>query len=318
MSEPSIDLPWIDETALAEKHPRIYHYTNKAKLSLILETGGLVATRYSDTNDTQECRALRKIMSDTMFDAGHVKIRELIARLGGDFSGSDDDFIKVFQDDARRCHDALLNSMPSTPFLTCFSAHEEAHHRDHGLLTMWRLYGGKGDGVALGFNTEKLRQLTIDIQKKNAVDTIFLDRVAYGSQDAQVVERLESFNGLADLFVASVLAVLSEQENCLRGRGADMMKFLMLCVTTKHQDFEDEREIRLTVFEAIPETIGDRQPLRRIGSRLLIHCVDALEEVIIGPSDDQDRVMRDVAEWLRIRELGDVEVRMSGTPFRNR
>ncbi|WP_304075606.1 DUF2971 domain-containing protein [Maricaulis maris] len=310
-------LPWIDEAKLVEAHPQLFHYTSFEALKLILGSGSLAARPFTKTNDAVEGRALREAIVQAMHDRGLKDIRGIFAEHNAEFIGTDEEFIEVCRQDAENCFDAIISANPSQPYLTCFSTHREQHHIENGLLTMWRVYGDNGHGVALGFDAEKLREITEQTQKYRAVDIIYLDEVGYGAASALVSKRMREFPSMTDLYMKAIAAVCCENKQVFLNAGADLMRFLILNLACKHPDFEDEREVRLVTMEALPDNVHGREPLKRLGDgRLLIKCLDALNEVIVGPSGRQDQQINRVVRLLGAYGRSEVEVRGTSTPFR--
>jgi len=52
-------LPWVDEDAIADRHPIVYHYTRVKYLDPILTSRGIYATHFAHTNDAEEFYGLR-------------------------------------------------------------------------------------------------------------------------------------------------------------------------------------------------------------------------------------------------------------------
>lgn len=312
-----MQLPWIDEDALAAKHPRIYHYTHASRLGPILTSGGLLATHYDQTNDRDEVRALRDTLVTTMAEVARVRARERLSR--GDIridAMSEEEFDSIIDADARTFFDIMVRVMPSAPHITCFSAHDQPHHRRNGLLTMWRLYGGEGQGVALGFDTAKLVAATYRIRGALAIDTIYLDRVGYGEDDPEIRRRLHESPDISELFSTFLIALFEGRTEIPDEEGSNLFKFLTLCASVKRADFEDEREIRIITSQALTETVNGRSAPTLIGSRVLLPILDALDEVLIGPSETQEELFQDVRNGLDAAGLKHVGVRRSDTSFR--
>jgi hypothetical protein len=165
-------LPFIDETLLAQTYPVIFHYTCEKNLDSILRTGGLYATNFQHTNDPEELRATRNALVAAMVQAVVPLMR--FARDVGTLKGlTDDRLLEVAQHDAAKFFDVGIRSIPTPPHIACFAAHIREHHKENGLLTLWRLYGQQ-DGIALGFDTTKLVKITEAIMQSEAIDTIYL------------------------------------------------------------------------------------------------------------------------------------------------
>ena len=255
-------------------------------------------------------------MVDLMAEGGLERIPTLFKQYSLSFSGSAEDFAKICYEDAKSCFNALIKGMPSEPEIACFSYHEKPNHIENGLLTQWRLYGGKGSGVALGFNARKIIDISNDSIKTLGVDTMFLDQVAYGAEMGQSADRLNEFGELPEIYARSVLAVLLDRRGIFEDLRDELMKFFVLCASTKHPDFADEREIRLVVSPAIDETLADRKRLSKVGKRSLNPILPALTEILVGPSHDQDKIAFQVERLIHTYERSDIQIKRSNTPFR--
>lgn len=309
-------IPWIDEDRIAAVHETLFHYTDVQTLKLIFESGGLLSNPFSQTNDSSEFRALESVMVDLMAEGGLERIPTLFKQYGLSFSGSSDEFARICFEDAKSCFNALIKGMPSEPEIACFSYHEKPNHIENGLLTQWRLYGGKGSGVALGFSARGIIDISNVAIKTLGVDTMFLDQVAYGAEAGQSADRLSEFGELPEIYARSVLAVLLDRRGIFENLSDELTKFFVLCATTKHLDFADEREIRLVVSPAIDETLADRKRLSRIGKRSLNPILPALTEILIGPSHDQDKKVSQVEKLIQTYDRNDIQIKRSNTPFR--
>lgn len=311
-----MQLPWIDEDALAVEHPRIYHYTIASRLEPILASGGLLATHYDQTNDRDEMRALRDTLVIRMAEVALERTRARLSRGDIHVDLPEEQFEAIIGGDAHTFFDIMVRVMPSAPHITCFSAHDRPHHQENGLLTMWRLYGGEGQGVALGFDTAKLVAATYRIRDSLAIDTIYLDRVGYGEDDPEIRRRLDDSPEIPALFSTFLIALMEGRTEIPETELGDLFKFLTLCASVKRADFEDEREIRLITAQALPHTVNGRDSPSLTGSRILLPFLEALDEVLIGPSNVQEALYQRTQHALAHADMKHVGVRKSHTSFR--
>lgn len=327
-----MELPWLNEKALAEEQPRLFHYTSADNLPAILKSRGLFATHFNATNDTQEARYVSRPLAEAMVEAAFPKLLALVKEKGAKLAMSEDETRAQMLVEATKFFRDMLKTLPTPPHVTCFSAHTLPHHDTSGLLTMWRLYGvsrSKGkrrrkwrndaQGIALGFNTEKLRVITEEIIEQYAVAYIFLDRVSYALDDPEVKRRVSESPEIADLFAGYFMArILGDDDWNPNIAPATMNKFVVLVPSAKHPDFVDERETRLVVCPEVDDERLQRGLPRLEGpkDRLVVRYFDALEEIIIGPSRRQDKLLKNVRFLLRSKGFGHIDVRKSQTPFR--
>jgi len=153
----------------------------------------------------------------------------------------------------------MVRALPTPFHLTCFSKHVSPQNDANGLLTLWRFYGGDGEGVALGFNTRKLVAATSSIQQSYALSALYLDDVRYGADDG-LRARLAEAPGLVEMFLEFIENVIHGRELDFRTRGQEMIQFIVLAACAKHADFVDEREIRLVATPSFPGHEKGRNP----------------------------------------------------------
>lgn len=115
----------------------LFHYTGLPGLIGILQNrGGLWANDVRCMNDTGELALGERILEDALNSASDFPSFSLLARL--------------------RLHPAYLSAQV---FGVCFS-------RNPDLLSQWRAYADDGAGFAIGFNTEKLKCLQLQVEGK--------------------------------------------------------------------------------------------------------------------------------------------------------
>ena len=310
-------LPWVDEEALAKAHPRLFHYTREAVLPLILSSGGLLATHYSKTNDRREFTSLRQPLAEAMFQQVLPLVREKMRTRALNFGGDEAKMLEIARGDAERSFDILVSAAPTPPHITCFSSHDLEHQVENGLLTMWRLYGGEGGGIALGFNTAALVKETEKLQEEWTIAAIYLDRVGYGTDDPQTAERMKAVPELALIYERAFKMLFNDLPALTDSQADDLLRFFVLAASNKHPDFIDEREIRLVTAVSIEPAHNGRKPLvSPAEGRLLIPCLAALEEVMVGPSDQQDALAEAARQALDAAGFQSIPVRRSATPYR--
>lgn len=301
----------------------LFHYTNKASLLPILQSRGLFATHYGATNDSAEARTVSRPLGMRMVEAGLPKVAALANQRGLKMM-PEPQLREEMLADTGVYFNAMLKSFPTPPYITCFSFHDRPHQKDNGLLTMWRLYGAsrdgktadEGQGVALGFNTEKLRVETEKILMSHGASYIYLDRVRYGEDDPEIQRRVNDSQSIAALYAQHVIDRLTGTKPNPIVTVEDMNKFTVLVPCAKHLDFEDEREVRLVVGKELDQSLNGRTPLAGPKDRLVIHYLDALEEIMVGPSKRQDALFNAIGATLRSTGFGHLTVRKSRTPFR--
>lgn len=326
------DLPWIDEDKLILEQPKLYHYTTATALPKILSSKGMFATSFGLTNDLMEARVAALPLSRKMVEAAFPRMLALAQSQGQGLAMSEAESKARMLEAAKDFYVKLLKSAPTPPHITCFSAHTAPHHDTNGLLTMWRLYGAhrekdkrrwrkqnEGQGVALGFSTKKLSEATERIRDTCGVSSIHLDRVYYGGDDLELNRRVDEAGPIADLFADYFIEMIVKRNDDwdpnMRVAVANM--FLVLAPSAKHADFIDERETRLVVCEHVDGTLNGRTPFAGPSGRLVVQYLEALEDVIVGPSNRQGRLFKRVRRLLDVNGLEHIPIRKSETPFRH-
>lgn len=307
-------IPWINEGALVNAHDKIWHYTSFINLRSILDTNGLRATPYSATNDRDEFFAAADVLCPKIYE--HAK--DALANEHPSFfewvrsNGLDPN--EELQKDSRTFYEAGLRTNAYRPHLVCFSYHSEHHHKQNGILTMWRSYGGPDGGIAIGFDTKEIVDKTSALQREFGYSAIYLDYASYGMGDAKLNDRLQDADDLFQAYFKFIDAQIKGKEPTL---GASVLhKLLVLTACVKHADFSDEREIRMIIGAPDQSKIYPK-PVEMHGSRMLIEIADCIKEIMIGPSKDQSAIEAAITHTLASFNRSNIEVRHSRTPFRS-
>jgi hypothetical protein len=282
-----------------------------------LESGGLLATHYAHTNDALESYGLRALFADLVYEDAFKLVRA--RRASGAFapSPSNAEVKRIIRADAETFHDAMVRAAPVPFFITCFARHDRTYHDENGLLTLWRCYGGAGEGLALGFNTRGVVAATEHLVGTYALASLYLDRVLYGADDEQLRSRLVESDGLRKSFLAYLDSVILRREPEVEDRRLEFLQFTVLAACAKHPDFTDERELRLVARPAMPgHENGRLSSLQEDGHRMLLPYLDALEQVIVGPGPQQEQQLRLAQATLADAGFAHVRVRKSQTPYR--
>ncbi len=307
-------LPWIDEDTLAKTYPKIYHYTDFQTLSAILDTGGIFATLFSETNDREEYRSAKHILCPAIeteakeyFTKNYPELREAIIDHG-------DDPDSVIRKDSEIFYDSGMKTTPFIPYLSCFSYHTEDHHRENGILTMWRSYCNSSGGIAIEFDTRKLVDKGNLLHKTKKFNVLYFDEVIYAHEGDRLKARLDDCGDLIKMYANFLGAQLSGREPELNAH--ELIKLAVLSACTKHPDFSDEREIRLVTV--IGERAEDqREPVPLIGTKALIEFADCITGIMIGPSRDAGSIEAAVRYNLEKFDRSDITIWHSKTPYRN-
>lgn len=308
-------LPWINESAIAQLHPLIFHYTQEKNVEAILGSGGLFATDYRQMNDPDELHALRNPLATLMTQSALPLLR--YARALGRFSPPVDmDLDQVARAEATKFHDIMVRALPSPPHLTCFCGHSDQHHRQNGLLTMWRHYG-RGEGIALGFDTAKLIEISEGLMQSFAIDGIYLDQVLYGTDNVALMQRMLQAPAILQNFAENLILMLQNLPEGPEISKESFLQFLVLVCGAKHADFRDEQEIRLVVTPAYEGQERGRTRAEQLKpGKIVLPYLDALKQIMIGPSANQEETALSMRTIMERHGLSHVEIVKSEIQFR--
>ena len=125
----------------------------------------------------------------------------------------------------------FLNEHVIDIYLLCLSEHEK--NNDDGLLSMWRGYGGNGNGVAFVIDTSKLVSLP--------TSPLILARVNYSSTET----RLQWINNKLNQFAILFKEINVPDEHFLSAAVRLFNRIKLYALLTKHHGFSEEREWRI-------------------------------------------------------------------------
>ena len=131
------------------------------------------------------------------------------------------------------------------PFVASFTTHEDDNHRNHGMLSQWRGYGGD-DGVAIVFDTKKLENL---LETEYQRFEYFSCSIADAVYDKEDLDLAGHFPGLFDeLRAFSRNSIEGEKNQALHTLINGVSEKLPSAVGRfKHQAFQEEHECRIIV-----------------------------------------------------------------------
>lgn len=132
-------------------------------------------------------------------------------------------------------HEDFINEGALDLYILCFTDHTPGD--TDGRLSMWRAYGGGGDGAALVFDTSKL--------DGHGDSPLILAKVHYGSNEARLDWLERKIEGFAQLISTSNFNE-TEMWNV-----AHLLynRLKLFAIFTKHSGFEEEKEWRLVYYK---------------------------------------------------------------------
>lgn len=186
-------------------------------------------------------------------------------------------------------------------YITSFSEIEDS-------LNMWGMYAANGSGIALGFHLETIRQHyrnflkctygqeEIDQHLKNA---LFLSRRTQGvffpdNGKSQIVNR-------TDEDIANMVN----------------MQLAVTCLAAKNEAYRSESEIRCFVRTFEDDIISFKTKNGTIIPYVNIGIAkDALKEIIIGPTNQQDISCKSIENFLELNGYKNITIKKSAVPYR--
>jgi Protein of unknown function (DUF2971) len=208
------------ETQFAHKKPLLAHYTTIQTIEKIISSKELWFSNPLYMNDLEEVR-FGLIESDRILKA-EQSITDACATPARKAA-----LLAAFDHYSRHY---IENHLTDT-YVFCLSEHEPDNN--DGLLSMWRGYGGSGNGAAIVFDTAKLNTLP--------TSPLIVAQVEYGSGDERRV-RIES----TVKSFASILGTNNLPDDKLHlAAHALLERFKVFALFSKHRGFHEEREWRV-------------------------------------------------------------------------
>lgn len=276
---------WADSVSqelanLISKSPGrvVYHYTNAPALIGMLESGRIWATHVSRMNDVMEYEIGVTFVTQS--------VGAILDRPSGELVGK-----------------AISRLKSVDTYIACYSA---ARNR----LSQWRAYAGTGTGYSIGLKTSEMA--TTDGRMP------LLEKVLYHRDVAEAVllrllDRVDEFlsrNDFGEVEVGYLLGMLESTFNNVA------------CIV-KHSGFEEEAEYR-HIYQPSTSALSLDTKYRsgRFGLTPYVELEFLqekrlpIESITIGPCRDPRSEEKSLGMMLAKYGYGNVEIRMSGIPFR--
>jgi CRISPR/Cas system CMR-associated protein Cmr5 small subunit len=296
-----------------EPHGLVYHYSSLTTLLSIIENQCLWATNIFFLNDRNEFKhglnIIKEESESLKNDENQYILKAIETQLGEQYN--------------------------SERYVICFS-------KKGDLLSQWKSYGNNGTGVSIGFDPKKLKlSLFGDISEKYIV---------YDRQKQSVIIKLiikeaidffapkkEQYDWGEYLFLKAIAIIVT-----------DLLEFII--ADYKDSSFEEEQEYRLEVkqFHYLSNNKGERLDVFfRTNERLIVPFTKIytktkdilnkkniskprdsedfelrikilpIEEIIIGPSSNQDDIINGLNKLLNENFYSNVKIIKSKIPYRS-
>ncbi|WP_428818819.1 DUF2971 domain-containing protein [Microbulbifer sp. MCCC 1A16149] len=290
----------------------IYHYTDASALKGILENDALWLSDQRFMNDPSE-----------FHHAIDGFIRHLEKKLHNEIAK---DRIKS------RIKRGAQTQMENRTFLTSFSSGD--------LLSQWRGYCPSEGGYAIGFNKEKLSSFLKSkaFSLKNSEGKSFshfdILNCMYDENEKQA-----NYNYLIDCSIPATAFIPPKGDQLDRRLDKILADYHFRHLTATHKDssYREESEVRILYSKPGPDIEREyREQLdaailptefREKNNYLLPYVrltgvLECIEEIIVGPSADQERAHNGLNDFLKLQShdkphLLEVTLRLSTIPYRN-
>jgi hypothetical protein len=274
------------------------HYTNRAGLEGIAQSGSLWATNFLSLNDeTEYFYAWKEIQSEALNYALERIPFDLLA-----IRPQVDEF-------AQQSITQLRTQLASTDgyghlYVTSFAAAKSPHQEADGILTLWHRYT-QLEGYCLQFEYSDLEHMLSLEEMRGSYSLLRLSPVTYG-----IDKNTLSFRELATQLGEQLLVMAKRhtEDDRIELKYQDhwapshlAAKLMYFCGTYKDPAFEDEREVRILAYpndKAVAHMFtgiaGKKRILERPDGKKHLALWDNWKpgiepkRIIIGPKADRD------------------------------
>lgn len=324
-----------------EKHPELFHYTDRSGVLGILRSQTLWATHYQFQNDPTETLImideLKRLIYSTVknvilerYQKSSFKNKRQLQSSGGVIRTARKETELLVDMMYKLAFEGMPNERPfSEPYISSFCSHmtDDEYVRKNGLLSQWRGYAGS-DGYAIVFNTRRLSRLYEKENKQhNYLYGHFSDVVYQGDEVAFKTE----FNKEIEIIIDFLLKLSSGNDQVSLGL---LESILSMFTRLKHRAFREEREVRGVLFplsnkafdEAFQGTPAKDRSKKRIkdichlkNGKPYIVSFDfersrklPIKRIIVGPSRSQKEAYRKIKD---LTQKYRITVQYSETPL---
>jgi hypothetical protein len=302
----------IDEEKFNNQKPLLAHYTTIQTLEKILTSNELWFSNPLFMNDMEEVR-FGINQGNELFNLS----KEVADACGTEARK------QLLKQHFAYCYNKFANEHVLNTYVFCLSRHDKDD--DDGLLSMWRGYGGNGNGVAIVFDTSQMNVV--------AGSPLLLAKVTYDTSEA----RKAWLEGLLSAF-CKILAASAIPDNKLFIPANTLFERIKLfALFTKHRGFKEEDEWRVvympdrdaekrleSMFHYSISPRGVEPKLRFRVEPIQGFTTDDLsltkiiDRVILGPSISSPIAAATVWRMLELLKQPDLKPKLRGSkiPFR--
>jgi hypothetical protein len=208
------------ETQFAHKKPLLAHYTTIQTIEKIISSKELWFSNPLYMNDVEEVRF-------GLIESERILKEEPLISEACLTPARKATLLAAFDHYSRHY---IENHLGDT-YVFCTSEHQPEDN--DGLLSMWRGYGGSGNGAAIVFDTAKLSTLP--------TSPLIVAQVEYGTGDERRLKIASSVKTFAGILRANNIA----DEKLHLAAHALLERFKLFALFSKHRGFHEEREWRV-------------------------------------------------------------------------
>lgn len=317
---------------------KLYHYCSNEKFFNIIKTKTIRLSDISKSNDYLEL----KLLNDGIFEAIWKKYNDEPFSL--EYNDLyDEDALKELLEEAEQILERDIETGRLTSFVICFSEKGD-------LLSQWRGYANNAKGVALGFETNILREYvdkTEGFLKLQPVRYVTREEIR-DIFDKYAEEILEELKGLREFIATEMTQEKEDVEGLMRFNFMGMIQSVITeSITLKMDSFNEEKEwrlfvpsIKLKAFIADFREDGNygtlnKKAIKEVRDRIDFNCTEndiipfitlkfneiindekkiAFNNIIIGPNNNITE--KDMSLYLYFNEFEGIKIEWSSISYR--
>ncbi len=223
----AFDPLWDDvrnESRYPAERPLLAHYTSISTLERIMSNDEVWFSNPLYMNDWEELRFA--MTQGAIAFRGHAGLKAALTTKQYDL------LLNTFD----TLFEKFSNEHAFDIYVFCMTDHDE--ETTDGLLSMWRGYGGNGNGAAIIFDTAQF-------SFEDELDCLILSNVKYFSQE----QRLNWINDKVSAFASLLAHNPVPDEMLYLPLHSFFERLKMFALFTKHQGFREEREWRVVYLK---------------------------------------------------------------------
>jgi hypothetical protein len=268
---------WADlraEDSFPRKRPLLAHYTSVEKLEAILKNNEIWFSNPLFMNDLEEVRFGMTIGANLFLGSSEI---EAACRTKKRFDALKSTF--------NHLNNTFANEHVLDLYIFCLSEH--AKENTDGVLSMWRGYGGNGNGAAIVFDTAKFAA--------REDSPLIIANVHYGAAQ----QRIDHLNKYVTQFAEILRTSNLSDDKLFHASFYFFQRLKLFSIFTKHVGFLEEHEWRgVYLKERDTENVFEKMFSYYVGPRgvepklkLKIEAIHGLPETHVSLAEIVDRII---------------------------